>query len=594
MAAPTSFLPLRARLSQIFSGAFQTEGFDSKWGEVSFSDRPDLAHFQCNGALGSAKQAKKNPREVAQAVLARVTPELDGRAALSIAGPGFINVVFHDAALAEELNLIPKDGREGVPSVSKVRNVVIDYGGPNVAKSMHVGHLRSSIIGDALCRLHRFAGDKVVGDNHIGDWGLQMGMLIEEVKARFPTLPYFDSNKSSGYPSESPVTIEDLERWYPEASKRCKESPEHHQAAIRATDELQKGRPGYRALWEHFVATTRRELERDFAQLGIRFDTWLGESFYEAKMPALVERMKKMGITEVSDGALIIRVATEKEPEMPPVILEKSGGGYLYHTSDLATVEHRVKAFEADLALYVVDKRQSLHFKQVFGAAHKAGLAPHTLLVHTPFGTMNGKDGKPFKTREGGVLKLKDLIEQTLQEARSRVTAVTQERGYSAEETDAIARKVAVATLRYADLKNNRAIDYVFDLERFSSFEGNTGPYLLYAAVRIQSILKKAAEQGFQPGPVIAAAVPQERALILELFKLPDAVRRAYDLSEPHHLADYGFGIAQAFSTFYKECHILRESDEKRRASWLELCRRTHAQLILVLGLLGVEVPERM
>ncbi len=593
---------LKNRLTQLFSECFSSLGHDARFGEVTVSDRPDLAQFQCNGALACAKAQKKNPREVAQSVLNaasdRARTELGEGARglqLSIAGPGFINILLGDELLAEHTWAMAQDPRLGVQKVAQPRHVVIDYGGPNVAKSMHVGHLRSSIIGDSLSRIYRFLGEEVIGDNHLGDWGTPMGMILCELKRRQPGLPYFDPAFRGPWPQESPVTMEDLEEIYPAASRRCAEDEAARAEAVKATDELQKGtHPGYRELWRHFVNTTVKGLEENFGQLDIHFDCHLGESFYEDKMPPMVARLKQQGHTEVSEGALVIPLATEAEPETPPLILEKSGGGFLYHTSDLATVEYRVNHFKADLVLYVVDKRQQMHFKQVFSAAAKVGLAGQAVLVHTWFGTMNGPDGKPFKTRAGGVLKLKDLIQMVNEEARKRLQDFAAERNYTPAEMDDIAHKVGIATLKYADLKNNRAADYVFDLERFSNFEGNTGPYLLYAAVRIQSILRKAQDQGFAPGRIIAPSVASERHLLLECLKLPDVLGRAHALYEPHHLAEYGFALSQAFNSFYKDCHILSEKDEARRASWLGLCKLVHGQIELCLGLLGIRIPDRM
>jgi len=593
---------LKNSLTELFAQSFEAEGFERRFGEVTLSDRPDLAQFQCNGALAAAKSLKKNPREVAQKILSRVEALAQGRLSqfpvalnLSIAGPGFINIVCSDQWLAAIAESARTDARFGVAKTAKPRKVVIDFGGPNVAKEMHVGHLRSSIIGDSLVRLHRFMGDEVIGDNHLGDWGTPMGMVLCELKREQPNLPYYDAHQETGFPESSPVTMEDLARLYPIASKRFKEDPEFQADVLRATDELQKGRPGYIALWKHFVNTTIASMNRDFGELGIQFDVWLGESFYENKMPPMVERLKSQGHAVLSDGAWVVPLATEAEPEMPPLILVKSGGGFLYHTSDLATIEYRNTHFQADLALYVVDKRQSLHFKQVFLAARKTGIAPESMqLVHAPFGTMNGPDGKPFKTRSGGVLKLRELIQMVNEEAKKRLAELALDRDYSAEERARIAQLVGIATLKYTDLKNNRAADYVFDLERFSQFEGNTGPYLLYAAVRMKSILRKASESGLLPGKILPALGQPEQQLILELLKFPDVLARAYQLEEPHHLCDYGFALSQSFNFFYKECHILREADSARQASWLGLTELTLKQLVLALDLLGIQVPDRM
>lgn len=590
---------VRQQLTNVFTKAFQSKGLDTKFGNVTFSDRPDLAQFQCNGAMGSAKAAKRNPRELAQEIIDLVKTEAEsqwgaGALELSIAGPGFINIKLNDQLLAQFIQAQTKDERLGCPTVTKPRKVVIDYGGPNVAKGMHVGHLRSSIIGDSLVRLHRFLGDEVIGDNHVGDWGTQMGMLICELKRRQPELPYFDPDYQGEYPTESPVTLADLEEMYPTASKRYEADEAFRNEVLRATDELQSGRRGYKALWQHFVNVTIADLTRDYEKLGIKFDMWLGESFYEDRMPAMVEELKAKGFTQVSEGALIIPLADEQDPDMPPLILVKSGGGFLYHTSDLATCQYRAQVLKADLALAVVDKRQTLHFKQVFKAARLTSLGGNCEFVHLPFGTMNGTDGKPFKTRAGGVLKLKDLIQMINDEARKRLNELQVERPYTPEELEDIAAKVGIATLKYADLKHNRTADYVFDLEKFAKFEGHTGPYLLYATVRIKSIFRKALSQGLKLGEILPAAKDSERKLQLELLRLPDVLFTAYKESEPHHICEYGFNLSQVFNAFYSECHILRESDPARQASWLALSRLVHDHLELCLSLLGITVPEKM
>jgi arginyl-tRNA synthetase len=590
---------VRQNLTRLFSNVFTAKGLEAKFGQVVVADRPDLAQYQCNGALANAKALKRNPRELAQEIMTAIetaAPEHfkmpSSPLKLSIAGPGFINIHMSDELLAGFVQQQTVGDRLGVEKLEKPRTVVIDYGGPNVAKGMHVGHLRSSIIGDALKRLHRFLGDKVIGDNHVGDWGTQMGMLICELKGRQPSLPYFDAAFAGAYPSESPVTLGNLEEMYPTASKRFEAEPDFKAEVLRATDELQSGRRGYKALWQHFANVTISDLKRDYEKLGIEFDLWLGESFYEDRMPALVERLKKTGITQMSEGALVIPLADEKDPEMPPLILVKTGGGFLYHTSDLATCEYRADELKADLALAVVDKRQTLHFKQVFKAARMTGIGNMCDFRHLPFGTMNGTDGKPFKTRVGGVLKLKDLISMINEEAKKRLQEIKAD--YTADELEDIAGKVGVATLKYADLKHNRAADYVFDLEKFAKFEGHTGPYLLYATVRIKSIFRKALAQGLKPGQIIAPTKDSERKLLLELLRLPDILQTSYNEDEPHHLCEYGFNVSQVFNSFYAECHILRETDPARQASWLALSKLTHDHLEFTLGLLGMSVPDKM
>lgn len=593
---------VRSILSRFFSDVFSANGFESKYGQVTVADRPDLGQFQCNGALASAKAMKRNPRELALEIIKAVEiaalkefPAKTGTSLkLSIAGPGFINIHLSDELLSSFVQAQTKDARLGISKVAKPRKVLIDYGGPNVAKGMHVGHLRSSIIGDALVRLHRFLGDSVIGDNHVGDWGTQMGMLICELKRRQPTLSFFIDDSTQNFPSTSPVTLSDLEEMYPTASKRFEADEVFKADVLKATDELQSGRPGYKALWQHFVNVTVSDLTRDYEKLGIKFDTWRGESFYEDRMPAMVENLKKSGVTQMSEGALVIPLADEVDVEMPPLILVKSGGGFLYHTSDMATCEYRAHEIKADLALAVVDKRQTLHFKQVFKAAKKTGLSGNCEFRHLPFGTMNGPDGKPFKTRAGGVLKLKDLISMINDEAKKRLQELTTERPYTAEELEDVAGKVGIATLKYADLKHNRAADYIFDLEKFAKFEGHTGPYLLYATVRIKSILRKALAQGLKPGNILGAEKESERKLQLELLRLPDVLQTSYNEDEPHHICEYGFNISQVFNAFYAECHILRESDSARQSSWLALSKLTHDHLEFTLGILGIAVPDKM
>ncbi len=471
---------------------------------------------------------------------------------------------------------------------------MIDFGGANVAKTMHVGHLRSSVIGDSLQRLFRANGWTVTSDVHLGDWGLQMGQLITEVAHRGIAPIYFDANVTGPYPAESPVTMDDLEEIYPAAAAACKADPVRLDEARKATAELQAGRPGYRALWQHFFDVSKAGLDREFASLGIHFDLWKGEASVDPITVPMVEDLKARAIAVESEGALVIPVErnTDKK-EMPPLILVKSDGAVLYGTTDLATIIDRVRSQDPDLVLYVVDQRQHLHFEQVFRAAEKAGITGKATLEHAGFGTMNGIDGKPFKTREGGVMKLFDLIAMVKAEAEKRLAEQGIGEDYSAEERADIARKVGIATLKFADLSNYRLTDYIFDLERFSKFEGKTGPYLQYAAVRIQSILRRAAEQGFAVGdPAIHSA--EERTLFLQLLALPDAMTAAEKGRAPNILCDYAFTLAQNYSRFYAEHHILSESDVALRAARLGLCALTLAVMVKVLALLGIEVPERM
>jgi len=592
---------LLTTLTEIFGDAFESVGVDRAFGDVVVSGRPDLGQFQCNGALAAAKATKGNPRAIAEKVLEALTHrEIFGD--LSLAGPGFINITLTDDHLTQWLNRIDRDERLGASSVERPEMVVIDYGGANVAKSMHVGHLRSAIIGESLKRLFRFMGDKVVGDVHLGDWGLQMGQLIVELKGRRPDLVYFDAEYAGPYPEESPVTIEDLEEMYPKASARAKEDPEVMEAARQATAELQGGRPGYRALWRHFVDVSIAALKRDYSRLNVEFDLWLGESDTQGRIPAMVERLRNEGFVEPSQGAEVIYLPPDEgEKEIPPLILVKSDGGVMYGTTDLATIEQRVEDFNPDRMLYVVDQRQSLHFQQVFRAARRTGIAGKAELEHIGFGTMNGPDGKPFKTRAGGNMRLSDLIAMAVEEGEKRIVEMEEkmiaENGvgleYSEEERKEIARKVGIAAVKYADLSNHRTSDYLFDLEKFTRFEGRTGAYLLYAAVRIKSILRKAEDRGFVAGEIVPPG-DGDRELMLTLTQFPEALDLVYRKRAPNYLCDYIYNLAQAFNRFFDRCHILSESDPARRGSWLALVKLCLRQFELVLDLLGIEVPERM
>ncbi|MBS0279370.1 MAG: arginine--tRNA ligase [Proteobacteria bacterium] len=585
---------LSAELTAIAQAAFAAEGLSPELGVVQISDRPDLAQFQCNGALPAAKAAKQNPRAIAEKIAARLK-ENPIFAKVEIAGPGFINLDVTDDALAVRLGTMAKDARLGAPETGKGKSVVIDFGGANVAKPMHVGHLRSSVIGDSLQRLFRANGWQVTSDVHLGDWGLQMGQLISEIEHRKIAPVYFDANFKGPYPEQSPVTMDDLEEIYPAASAACKADPARLEEARKATAELQAGRPGYRALWEHFFAVSRVGLEREWGSLGVHFDLWKGEASVEPLIAPMIAALKAQHITEVSDGALVIPVALNSDKkEMPPLILVKSDGAVLYGTTDLATIVDRVKEQNPDLILYVVDQRQHLHFEQVYRAARKAHLNGKAELEHAGFGTMNGPDGKPFKTRAGGVMKLFDLIAMVTEEAQKRLTEAGIGADYPPEERAATAKMVGIATLKFADLSNHRQTDYIFDLARFSKFEGKTGPYLQYAAVRMQSILRKADPKDLNPSERAVLRTPEDRALILQLLALPDAMTAAEEKRAPNILCDYAFNLAQEFSRFYSTHHILSETDATLRATWLGLCGLTLATMTKVLDLLGIEIPPRM
>jgi arginyl-tRNA synthetase len=581
-------------LSRRVGDAFAEAGLGAQYGRVKLADRPDLAQFQCNGALAAAKAAKQNPRALAE----KVCESLRGDAAfkeVAIAGPGFINLTLTDDDLARRLAAALKDDRLGGWQTPAPDKILLDYGGPNVAKPLHVGHLRAAIIGESLKRIFRFAGDRVVGDVHLGDWGLPMGQLITELKREQPDLVYFDAAFKGPYPDQPPVSLTDLERLYPQASAACKSDRARADEARQATAELQKGRPGYLALWKHFVAVSRKAIEKEYEDLGVTFDLWKGEADAAPLIPEMAADLARKGLIENSDGAQVIRVASEVDnKKIPPLMLFKSDGGVTYGTTDLATIVDRVRSENPDRIIYVVDQRQALHFEQVFRAADLAGLFAAERLEHIGFGTMNGKDGKPFKTREGGVLRLREMIDMVTERALARLAENGLAEGYDDAETNDIARKVGVAALKFADLSNPRTSDYIFDLDRFMAFEGKTGPYLLYARVRVRSVLAKAEAAGAgAPGPITITA-PEERALALVLLGFGDALHAAHKKRLPHLLCDHAFSLAQAFSKFYAGCRIADEADDAMRASRMVLAESSGRQLDLILGLLGIQSPARM
>ncbi|HEX4196400.1 MAG TPA: arginine--tRNA ligase [Caulobacteraceae bacterium] len=597
---------LAAALGEAASRAFAEAGLEPRFGRVTPSDRPELADFQINGALAAAKIAGRAPREIAADAAERLRG--DARlAAVEVAGPGFINLRVTDAALAERAQAIAVDPRAGAGKVAAPRRVLVDYGGPNVAKEMHVGHLRSSIIGEALKRIYRFRGDEVVGDAHFGDWGFQMGLLITAVLDEHPDIadlvgplivePEGFSDADRGAIDAllgARIALDDLDRLYPAAAAKAKSDEAFRDRARRATAELQEGRFGYRLLWKHFHEVTRAALERDFHALGVDFDLWKGESDVNDLIEPMVEELREKGLLFPDQGAEIVRVArNDDKRDLPPLLVVSSEGSAMYGTTDLATVLDRRRYFDPELVIYAVDQRQADHFEVVFRAAVLAGYATEGELSHVGFGTMNGPDGKPFKTRAGGVLKLKDLIDMVGGAARTRLHEAGLGAELSPAEFEDTAMKVAVATLKFADLQNFRGTSYVFDLERFSSFEGKTGPYLLYQAVRIKSLLRKAAEEGAEAG-AIAIAEPAERDLVLVLDAFDHALTEAYDKRAPNFIAEHAYRLAQAFSRFYAACPVLAAANAATRASRLALAPATLNQLETALGLLGIEAPERM
>jgi arginyl-tRNA synthetase len=588
----TTATPLRERIEKDMREAFSRAGFEPRHGGVELSRRPELSQFQANGAMALAKASKRNPREVAAAVVEQLK-SMSYLAKASVEGPGFINLSVSDDELARSTAELLGDPRFGL-TTAPARRVLLDFGGPNVAKAMHVGHLRSSIIGDTLQRIMRFAGYEVTSDIHLGDWGLPMGMLIAELARGRGELPYFDEKFTGAYPSESPVTIDDLERLYPQAAQRAREDNSFREAARRATAELQSGRRGYRALWNHFYTISVATLRQEFARLGVSFDRWDGESTVNDRITPMVAKLRAGGFVEASEGAEVIRVAEPgDQKEIPPLILVKSDGGALYGTTDMATIEARVEhGFNA--SLYVVDQRQHQHFEQVFRAARKTGLAGDLAMEFIGFGTVNGPDGKPYKTRAGGVMKLGDLIAMATEEAVKRLDEAGLAKDAGADEKTEIARCIGIAALRFADLINHRQSDYVFNLERFTRFEGKTGPYLVYTAVRATSLLDKGAERGFAPGAILPPGDAAERRLILALHGFADAVDGAIEKRAPNLLCEWTFTLAQEFNSFYQACHILSEEDAALRASRLALVRLARDELDRVFTLIGVERPARM
>ncbi|MFZ1991407.1 MAG: arginine--tRNA ligase [Alphaproteobacteria bacterium] len=586
-------MSVREELGVAVSRAFQTLGLDPALAVVRRSDRPDLADYQTSGALGAAKAQKRNPRELAEALKTALTPALPG-VEISVAGPGFLNFRLGAAYVTKALDAMARAPKHGLAQAPTQR-ITIDYGGPNIAKPMHVGHLRSSLIGEAIKRILRAVGHEVTSDIHLGDWGRQMGMIIFGVRERSPQLPYFDESYKGPYPEQSPVTLADLEAIYPDISARSENDATVLDEVRRITYELQQGRPGYRALWAHIDRISIDEIKQDLSRLGVSFDQWFGESRYQDRLAGLIAELESKGIARESEGAIIIPVArNDDKKEMPPVILRSSEGAALYHTTDLATIEERIKTFRAQAILYVVDNRQALHFEQLFRAAQLAEFGKGVDLEHLGFGTMNGPDGKPFKTRAGGTVKLKDLIDTLIGEARTRLSESERLSDLTVAETERVAELVGIATLKFADLQHDRKSNYIFDLQKFSRFEGKTGPYLLYSAVRIKSILAKAKEQGLAPGALALGSGAEERALAAILLRWSDEVWAAYEARAPHILADYVFELAQVFSQFYHANHILSESDAARRGAHLALAELTLRVLESGLDLLGIETPERM
>ena len=579
------------KLTAAVSEAFAQAGYDAACGKVTVSNRPDLCEFQCNGAMPAAKAAHKAPIVIAGEVAARLQDSAVFSSAEAV-NPGFLNLRLREDYLATHVEEMRRSERPGVAGNAEERTVVLDYGGPNVAKPLHIGHLRSAIIGESIKRIYRYFGNTVIGDIHLGDWGLQMGLIIAELRERQPDLPYFDDDFTGEYPVEAPFTISELEEIYPTASAKSKTDEVFAKKAHEATCFLQNHKRGYYALWQHIMAVSVADLKRNYENLNVSFDVWKGESDAEAYIPPMLEKLEARGILQESEGAKVIPVAEEGDKkEIPPCILVKSDGATLYATTDLATIVQRMEDYHPDKILYLTDKRQSLHFEQVFRAAKKSGIVPEsTQLQHIGFGTMNGKDGKPFKTRSGGVMRLETLIADITDYVEKKIL---ENQTLSPEEARQTAKIIAVAALKYGDLSNLAAKDYIFDLERFSAFEGNTGPYLLYTIVRIKSILSR--YDGDPAELSIAAADSTEaKALQLELAQMPDQLAMAYRDSAPNTVCAYAYELAGAVNKFYHETRILTEPDPVRRQGYVALITFAKRALEECIDLLGFSAPERM
>lgn len=581
------------KISNIVADAFEQCGYGRENGIVTVSDRPDLCQFQCNSALSLAKTARKAPFHIAGSIVEELKKHTEFRE-VSVAGPGFINITISDEMLINYLNDMQRDSKHGCSEAQKPLTIVVDYGGANVAKPLHVGHLRAAIIGESIKRISRFLGHKVIGDVHLGDWGLQIGMVITELKRRNDELSYFDPDFQGEYPEEAPFTIDALEEIYPAASKLAKSDEAAMEEAKKATFELQAGRRGYIALWKHILNVSVNDLKKNYGDLNVEFDLWKGESDCQKYIGEMVEYLKNNNYTYESEGALVVDVSQESDTyTVPPCIILKSDGATLYSTTDLATIWERVLDYDPDQIIYVVDKRQGLHFEQVFRCAKKTGIAPEKLeLEFIGFGTMNGKDGKPFKTREGGVMRLQDLIELIKENVKSKFR---DNKAIEEVEMEEIARKVGLSALKYGDLSNQVTKDYIFDIERFSSFEGNTGPYILYTAVRIKSILRKAVNDiSLDSNDIIEPFSEVERDLMLKLSKFNEAMELSFLDRAPNKLCEYLYDLSNLFNRFYHENRIVSEENLAKKTSWIKLITLTKNILETGLDLLGIEAPDRM
>lgn len=582
-------------ITEEVTNAFTAAGYDAKYGKVTLSNRPDLCEYQCNGAMAAAKEYRCAPFQISEKAAAGLSDSRMFSMAESVK-PGFLNLKLSEEYLADYLTQMAADeGRFGCEKAREPKTIMVDYGGANVAKPLHVGHLRSAIIGESVKRIGSFLGHRMIGDVHLGDWGLQMGLIIVELKRRQPELPYFDADYEGEYPKEPPFTISELEEIYPAASARSKEDSAYKEAAMAATLELQQGRRGYRALLGHILDVSVEDLKKNYTNLNVSFELWKGESDSQPLIADMVEQMKADGHAYLSDGALVVDVKEESDTkEIPPCMILKSDGAALYDTTDLATLIWRMRDYDPDEIIYLADKRQELHFIQVFRCARKTGLVkPETRLTFLGFGTMNGKDGKPFKTRDGGVMRLQYLVEEINQEMYRKIA-----QNHTVEEAEGrdTAKMVALAAIKYGDLSNQASKDYVFDIERFTSFEGNTGPYILYTIVRMKSILNKYFEQKKLPegARLLPARSKSEKDLMLEISRFNGVMEGAYEESAPHKICAYIYDLANAFNHFYHETKIMAQEDEAVQAGYIRMLTLCKGILEVCIDVLGFAAPEKM
>jgi len=587
-------------ITEQVTNAFTGQGYDAKYGKVTLSNRPDLCEYQCNGAMAAAKEYKCAPFMISDKI-AQALAENELFESVESVKPGFINMKVSPAYLAKYVSDMKADeGRFGCDKAAHPKTIIVDYGGANVAKPLHVGHLRSAVIGESIKRIGKFMGHHMIGDVHLGDWGLQMGLIIVELKERKPDLVYYDESYTGEYPKEAPFTISELEDIYPTASKKSKEDEAFREAAMEATSQLQAGRRGYRALLAHILDVSVTDLKKNYDNLNVSFELWKGESDAQPYIPDMVQMMKDKGFAYMSEGALVVDVKEDTDTkEIPPCIILKSDGASLYSTTDLATIVMRMQDYNPDAIIYLTDQRQSMHFVQVFRCARKTGLVgPDVELTHIGFGTMNGKDGKPFKTRDGGVMRLEYLLDEINEEMLKKITENQKEKenlDISEKEAKQTAKTVALAAVKYGDLSNQASKDYCFDIERFTSFEGNTGPYILYTIVRIKSILKKyTAKNSLPDAPILGAHSASEKNLMLVLSRFNAMMENAYEEKAPHKICAYIYELANAFNGFYHETKILSEEDLKVQASYIGLLVLTKNILETCIDVLGFSAPDRM